>query len=184
MINRYQGGWIAPIIISLFLARGCSRDPDVPFNIDTGTGTFTFTTENHPSESFRIKLNGNSVLKKCYIFQETDSVVCINSLDELDIISVFKENSSAGSIRISIINAGKENRSVNDFHIQSVRVNSHWEFDIISYGGNPWRFCRHEKNDTLLFSLQNYGTPVILLPGEKLELPQVNLVNRGKNSTF
>jgi len=170
--------FLSSLIIIFFLLSGCKPDTDFPFEVDIRTGTIIYTGGNEPPGPLSIRLNGNDALKNSFLFHETDSLVCINSFEQIDIVCVFREYPSAGTINISLINAGKENREINEFRIMAFKSDPDLTDYIFSGNHSPWNLSRDIKGDTLILSLRNNGTPVILLPGEKLRLPRVNLLNR------
>ncbi len=169
---------LTSLTVICFLLSGCSTERGFPFDVNISTGTITYTISNDSLGPISIRLNGNDALKNSFLFHETDSLVCINSLDQIDIVCILKEYPSAGTINISLINAGKENGEINEFRILAFQADPDLTDRIFTGNHVPWNFSREIKGDTLIFSLRNNGTPVILLPGEKLQLPRVNLLNR------
>lgn len=168
---------LTSLTVICFLFRGCSPETGIPFEVNTENGTITYSGGSEPLGPISMRLNGNDALKNSFLFHEKDSLVCINSMDHTDIVYVFKGHPSSGSIKISLINAGKVNSEISEFQIVVFQKDPNLYDYLFTSNHATWDFSRDTKGDTLLFSLRNCGIPVILLPGEKLQLPRLNLIN-------
>lgn len=174
---------------------GCGSTSDFPFEIDISSGSYSFLCEGEPLGPMYYSLNGQLPLKNSFLFEEKDSLVCISSLGDLDIIAVFKGNHLSASLRLTVVNAGKGSQAVNELRnfilplgnrymlseMEGSRISivspsaMQQEYFLTGQDELPWSISPKIAGDTLVYSLEDPFTPLILLPGEKLKLPRLKL---------
>ena len=187
------------MVLLMFLGgiilQGCRHQSNVPFWIDTRAGTYSFLDGGRQLGPINMELNGRSPLQGSFLFHEEDNLVCINSVNELDIIARFAGNQSEGTLQMQVINTGKENLEIFQLDPLVLNVTMDFTFEIINdkeliivnsqnqgsitilkvINDQPWDLRFHENGDNLVLSLLLWDNSVVLMPEEKLILPGLNI---------
>ena len=197
MIIRYSFTRLAVQVLIpalLLCISGCDGSPDPPFQADPREGTFNFLGGEGMPGGMMILVNNSPVLKDAFIFSDHGRLVCINTVDHMDIIVTFGTLSRTGSMAVSLVNTADGNRQVNSlvvlsfFLVPGVRarqtdgmgleitdtVDNAVPWRIEPPGGGTWGYAWLTREDTISLRLQQGSSPVMLLPGEKLDLPSVS----------
>ena len=178
------------LLAILVLLVSCTGNTHTIFEVDPEEGSYWFLPGTHSLGPGGLMVNGHKALEGAFLFQGADSLVAISSLDELDIISIFKGDSTRGTLQIIFINSGEENQAIsqlraftlvleNKFRI--VEVNAHRA--VIEGSNQPsscfylrtdstglWDFSIEHCGDSLLAAFNGSGSSIVLLPEEKLSM--------------
>lgn len=183
--------YLAPLLL-VFLA-ACSGSPDAPFSADPREGTFRFLAGEGGSAGMKIVFNQVSLLRDAVLYNDRGRLLCINTVDGVDMVATFVNASPGGSVTVTMINTTDERREVKSFELVTLSGNGGltagktgdggMEFTEkgegrISWNISPaanacWPFYWETGDNNISLLLQQGDIPVILLPGEELHLPPV-----------
>jgi hypothetical protein len=186
---------IIVMVLGQIILHGCRNASNNPFHLDTELGTCSFTGIRSELGHFRMDLDGTNPLQGAFLFQKRDHLACINSNGDLDLIALFEGNPLGGIMQVKFINAGKENAEISNisqmilpihpddlFHqVDETAVvwrdNQDDAFRLKVRGSDdlPWDLSFKTSDNQLILSLTLKGSPLVLLPGEELELPQFEI---------
>ena len=100
-------------ILILEVLAGCTEIGSLPFSIDPQTGTYSFGESKEIVGSISIEVNGENPLLHAFVFSGKDSTTCIRTIDDLDLIVVFKsEGELTGSVDLQIRNIGESKKEI------------------------------------------------------------------------
>ena len=160
----------AGLALVLFTMTSCKPGVDFPVWVDNINGSFIYSGETDQMGPVFMNLNGSNPLKGAFLFQEKDSLVCINSCGELDVIFSFLMDGQKLALRTRVLNTGKENLEITNLE-PFILPTGVCPFDIQIQEDQPWELSFQNSGDSLSLSLFSGRTAVVLLPEEKLILP-------------
>ena len=179
------------LLAILVLLVSCTGNTHTIFMVDPEEGSYRFLPGNHSLGPVGLMVNGHQALEGAFLFHGADSLVAISSMGKLDIISIFKGDSTRGTLQIIFFNSGEENQAIsqlkaftllleNKFRI--VEVNAHRA--VIEGSNQPssyfclrtdpavlWDFSIEHRGDSLFAAFNGSGSSIVLLPEEKLSMP-------------
>jgi len=136
--------------------------------VDPELGSCRVHFAGHPVGAIKLKVNGKQVLEGAHVFHGTDSLVAIISQDGIDILAVFKGDSTRGSVQLLLVNPGKEKQVVSNVEILA---SGHVGFSGPSGCGGLWNYISGSGGDSLIRTLDLSGSAMVLLSEERLSLP-------------
>ena len=175
------------LLIFLALNTSCRKERDSSFTIDPKQGTFHFLS----FEFLGPEMNGVHALKEAFIFSQRDCLVAINSVENSDLIVTMKGDSAHCQIRFSVVNASDTPQTIGEVNLFSLVAKDQFLvreigpahagilrmgtaaacLDIRTAQNTPWDPVMMLRDDTLLCKLPIEHAPLVLLPGEKLDMP-------------
>ncbi|MCK4751703.1 MAG: hypothetical protein KAT15_31820, partial [Bacteroidales bacterium] len=90
----------------------CAEENVTTIRVDPEKGSYWLRPGNQTLGPMRLVVNGSHALKGAFLFHGADSLVAINSLGDLDLITVFKGNNTGGTVHLILINTGDENQVI------------------------------------------------------------------------
>jgi hypothetical protein len=120
--------------------------------------------------------------------------VAINSSGKLDFITVFKGDSCQGTVEQYVVNTAEENQVVTRFKLLGLQLKGGMmvaaldekHLDLAVWGNpsetvsiqtdpdSPWVSFFCISGDSLTCWLDLAGSPIVLLPGEKVQMPALD----------
>jgi len=143
------------------------------------------------SGGMNLTVNNRPVLQDARMFRDRERLICINTIDDLDVIVAFGGQNGNSSMSISLVNATDRNLALHRLTVLSftpdhgarvdktgegsleIRAGGAGPLQIIPPAGNTWDFSWSFDGDTVSLGLRMGIAPVVLLPDEKLEFPPV-----------
>jgi len=186
---------ILVFILILSVLDGCTDRGSLPFSIDPQTGTYSFGETKEIIGSISIGVNGENPLLHAFVFSGNDSTTCIRTIDDLDIIVVFKsEGKLTGSIDLQIRNIGESKKDITGIELFHWRSDPGANYSISgSVGTGSVQLNETENNlfimtsttplwpniitasDTALdIRVDLQGYPLILLPEEEVHFHSIH----------
>jgi hypothetical protein len=181
------------ILVLALIFKDCTGPAAPLFFADLPEGRFQYRDGEGVSRGMVILVNNQPVLEDAGMFHDRDRLICINTIDHLDVIVEFNSHSPAGSMAISLVNATDSIRQLKNLVVleftpdpgTGIRQTTGGGLEITDTGneGESWYILPPDENiwvlhwsiekDTISLALETGLAPVVLLPDEKLELPPI-----------
>ena len=178
----------------LCLLSSCGNASDFPFEVDTDQGIFRIVIDQYATGPWTPEVNGSRVLEGAFLFRKEDSLVAVSSSGRLDVISVFRGGHKSCSLQLSVVNPDKGVLEISDVRLfniildgstsvaecsgRSVKLSGRSDLSVeISRqipDGGLWDCIIEPQETSVSCSLALSGSSIVLLPGERVDLPIVN----------
>ncbi|MFH0756290.1 MAG: hypothetical protein V2B15_03275 [Bacteroidota bacterium] len=178
------------LVPAALLLSNCAKQNPTPFEVDVVKGSYSVFLEGGATGTSGIEVNGKNILQGAFLFQEMDKLVAIGSHGLMDVMVEFSGDSASGTIGLTLFNHGDKQLAVNQVRLFSIRFEEAPGAEMISKNqvqisgpGNqlclkagsewPWTLGFHIQGNQLCCRLDLSNSSMVLLPEEKVSLPQL-----------